>query len=120
MNTNDTNLPKTLDEFLDNNLEKSANEHNLDNQTRNDFRQHFEAIVKDPQKCINELEKELAAATKDYLEANNSICAKCKKEKLDSAQVHLATINEIIGFHYLYEDIIKGLQSEIESAKKNM
>ena len=120
MKTTNTNSPKTHKGFPNSILEKSANEHNLDDQTLNDFRQHFESIVKNPEMSINELEKELATATKDFLEAINSDCLKYKKEKLDSAQEHLAKIKEIIGFHYLYEDLIKGLQSEVESAKKNM
>ena len=120
MNTNDADLLRLLEEFINNILEENANGHDFDNRMLNNFRQHFEDIVRDPEKSTNELEKELAIATKEFLEAINSSCPNCKKEKLDSAQEHLDKINEITGFYCLYVNLIKKLRLEIESAKKNM
>ena len=87
---------------------------NANNQVLNDFLQHVEEIMKDPSKCINVLEKELSAATNDYLSVDNSNDSDRKKEKLDSVQAHIGIISEMMDFHNLYIDLIKGLQSEIE------
>ena len=78
---------------------------NANDQVLNDFLQHVEEIMKDPSKCINVLEKELSAATNDYLSAINCNCSDYKKEKLDSAQAHLDNIIEMMDFHNLYIDL---------------
>lgn len=70
--------------------------------------------MKDSSKCKNELEKELVAATNDNLSAVNCNCSDYKHEKLDSVQAHIGIISEMMDFHNLYIDLIKGLQSEIE------
>lgn len=97
---------------------------NANDQVLNDFLQHVEEIMKDPSKCINVLEKELSDATNDYLSVDNSNDSDRKKEKLeklDSAQNHLDNISEMTDlYNNLYMDLIKELQSMIETKRKSI